>query len=70
MRARRNADLARDLADVLRAATVRAALLDGDLAADELLVDRLGGLLDVLPRNRVLDRRLVAVGRRRPDRER
>ena len=52
------------------AAAVRAALLDRDLAADELLVDRLGGPLDELLRQRVLDDRAVALDRRRADRER
>ena len=42
VRARRDADLARDRADLLRAAPVRAPLVDGDLLADEVLVDRLG----------------------------
>src|SRR5207247_11283721 len=46
VRARRDADLAGNRADVLRAAAVRAALLDGDLPPHELLVERLGGLLD------------------------
>src|SRR6185295_5048292 len=70
MRARSDADLTRDLADVLRAATVRATLLDRDLAANELLVDRLRGLLDVLAGDRVLLHRLVTVGGRRCDRKR
>ena len=69
VRARRNADLTRDRADLVRPAAVRAALLDRDLAADELLVDRLRGPLDELPGQRVLDRRRLAVDRRRPDRE-
>ena len=44
-----------DRPDLLRAAAVRAALLDRDLLADEVLVDRLGGPLDELLRQRVLD---------------
>ena len=55
VRARRDADLAVDRADLLGAATVGPALVDRDLLADELLVDRLGGLLDELLRQRVLD---------------
>ena len=55
---------------VLRAAAVGTALVDRDLLADELLVDRLGGLLDVLLRQRVLDGRRLALDRRRADRER
>ena len=52
------------------AAAVGAALLDRDLLADEVLVDRLGGLLDELLRERVLDRRRLALDGRRADRER
>ena len=63
-------DLAVDLADLLGAAAVRAALLDGDLRADEVLVDRLGRALHELLRQRVLDDRRLAVDRRRTDRER
>ena len=70
VRARADADLARDRADLLGAAPVGAALVDRDLPPDELLVDRLGGLLHVLPRHRVLDRRRLRVGGRGPDRER
>ena len=46
-----------DRADLVGAAAVRAPLLDRDLLADEVLVDRLGGPLDELLRQRVLDRR-------------
>ena len=56
--------------DLLRAAAVGALLLDRDLAADELLVDRLGGLLDVALGDRVLHRRRLAVADGRADRER
>ena len=70
MRSRRDADLARDLADVLGASTVGPPLVDGDLLPDELLVDRLGRLLDELLRERVLDHRALAVDRGRADRER
>ena len=49
VRARRDADLTADGADLLRAAAVRAALVDRDLPAHELLVDRLRGALDELP---------------------
>ena len=55
--------------DLLLGASVRTALVHGDLLADEVLVDRLGRALDVLLRLRVLDRGL-AFGRRRADRER
>ena len=57
VRARADGDLALDRADLLGAAPVRAPLLDGDLLADEVLVDRLGRPLHVLLRQRVLDRR-------------
>ena len=71
---RRDVDLARDRPDLVRPATVRPALLDRDLLAHEILVDRLGCLLDVLAGERILRRRrgLLAVdrGRRRADRER
>ena len=45
-----DAHLALDRADLLGAAAVRAPLVDGDLLADEVFVDRVGGLLDVLLR--------------------
>src|SRR4029077_8368727 len=70
VRARADAHLARDRADLLRVAAVRAPLLDRDLPADETLVDRLGGLLDLLARDRVLDHGRVLVRRGRADRER
>ena len=60
--------LAGDRADLLLGAPVGAALLDRDLLADEVLVDRLGGLLDVVLGQRVLDDGLA--GRVRADRER
>ena len=69
VRARAHAHLALDRADLLRGAAVRPPLLDRDLLPDEILVDRLARALDVLPRLRVLHRRL-ALGRRRADRER
>ena len=46
--ARRDRDLALDRADLLGAATVRPALLDRDLLADDVLVDRLRRALDEL----------------------
>src|SRR3954454_1734450 len=61
VRARRDADLGVDRADLVGGTTVRATLVDGDLLADELLVDRLAGLLDELLRHRVL--RGLALGR-------
>ena len=70
VRSRRDADVARDLADVLGASTVGTPLVDGDLLPDELLVDRLGRLLHELLRERVLDHGALAVHRRRADRER
>src|SRR3954469_6614477 len=70
VRARRHGDFAGDVADVLRATAVRAALLDRDLAADKLLVDRLGGLLHVAARDRVLRSGLVALTGSRGPRER
>src|SRR5207237_7174884 len=54
VRARAHADLALDGPDLLRGAAVGPVLLDRDLAPDELLVDGLGGLLDVALRERVL----------------
>src|SRR5205823_6481773 len=54
-----DADLALDRPDLLRAATVRTTLVDGDLLADEVLVDRLRGLLDVALREAVLHRGAV-----------
>ena len=70
VRTRVDADLDLDRPDLLGAAAVRAPLVDRDLLADEVLVDRLGGLLDVALRQAVLDRRRLAVDRCRPDRER
>ena len=70
MRPRRDRDLAVDLPDLLGAAAVRPPLVDRDLLADEILVDRLGGLLDVALGQAVLDLRGVAVRRGRADRER
>ena len=70
VRTRVDADLDLDRADLLGAAAVGAPLVDRDLLADEVLVDRLGGLLDVALRQAVLRRRRFAVGRRRADRER
>src|SRR5207248_9413567 len=67
---RRDADLTRDRADLVGRAAVRAALVHRDLAADELLVDRLGRTLDELLRLRILDDRALAVDRRGADRER
>src|SRR3954463_3503742 len=61
VRARADGDLAIDRANLLGAAAVRSALLDSDLLADEVLVDRLGGTLDELLRQRVLDERGLAV---------
>src|SRR5690242_5356475 len=45
--ARVDADLDGDRPDVLRAAAVGAALVDRDLLPDEILVDRVAGLLDL-----------------------
>ena len=70
MRARADRHLALDRPDLVRGTAVRAPLVDRDLLADEVLVDRLGRLLDVALRDRVLDDRSVSVDRRRPDRER
>ena len=70
VRARVDADLDLDRPDLLGAAAVRAALVDGDLLADEVLVDRLARLLDVALRRASPSRRPVAVGRCRADRER
>ena len=61
VRARADRHLAGDRADLLLGAAVGAALLDRDLLADEVLVDRLGGLLDVVLGQRVLDDRVAAV---------
>ena len=69
VRARSDADLTGHVADVLHGGR-RAALVDGDLLPHEPLVDRLGGPLHELLRQRVLDHRAVAVHRGRPDRER
>ncbi len=65
----RHADLARDRAHLLGGAAVRAALLDGDLAPHEILVDGLGRALDPLARDGVLRRRPLALGHGRTDRE-
>ena len=65
VRARADRHLAGDRADLLLGAAVRPALVDRDLLADEVLVDRLGGLLDVALREPVLDARLAARGRER-----
>ena len=67
--ARADLHLGRDVTDLLLGASVRTALVDRDLLADEVLVDRLGRALDELLRLRVLDRGL-ALGRRGADRER
>ena len=71
VRARVDADLDLDRTDLVGRATVRAALLDGDLLPHEVLVDRLARLLDARLRRRVL-RRLAALRLRRrgADRER
>ena len=63
-------DLAVDLADVLCRSAVRTPLVDRDLLPDEVLVDRLCGLLHELLRQRVLDDRASPVDRCRADRER
>jgi hypothetical protein len=70
VRARAGGDLAVDRADLVGGSAVGPALLDRDLLAHEVLVDRLGGLLDVALRERVLHSRGLAVRRRRPHRER
>ena len=70
VRARADRHLALDRPDLVGAAPVRAPLVDRDLLADEVLVDRLGRLLDVALRDRVLDDRALAVDRCRPDGER
>ena len=46
MRPRCEADLDVDRPDLLRATTVGPALVDGDLLADDVLVDRVGRVLD------------------------
>src|SRR5207245_10246433 len=53
VRTRVDAHLDVDWPDLLRAAAVGAPLVDRDLLADEVLVDRLGGLLDVALRDAV-----------------
>ena len=63
VRPRCEADLDVDRADLLRAAAVGPALVDGDLLADDVLVDRVGRLLDPRLRGRVLAR---PTRRRRP----
>jgi hypothetical protein len=68
--ARGDSHLALDWPDLVGRAAVRAAFLDGDLLANEILVDGLGGLLDELPRQRVLYDRGIALDRRRADGER
>src|SRR5213079_43506 len=70
VRARVDADLDLDRADLLGAAAVGSPLVDRDLLADEILVDRLGGLLDVALREAVLHRGPLAVDGRGADRER
>ena len=68
MRPRCEADLDVDRPDLLRAATVGPALVDGDLLADDVLVDRVGRLLDPRLRRRVLLVRLsVGDGERKVD---
>src|SRR5262245_35138076 len=69
VRARAHLHLGRDRADLLLGAPVRTPLVDGDLLADEVLVDRVERALDVLLRLRVLDDRLV-LDRLPADRER
>ncbi len=69
VRARADTHLALDRADLLRVATVGPVLLDRDLAAHDLLVDRLGRALDELAREAVLHLRSFAVDRRGTDRE-
>jgi hypothetical protein len=69
VRPRRDANLAFDLADLVGCAPVGTPLVHGDLLPDELLVDRLGGLLDELLRQRVLDHGAVALDGRGADRE-
>jgi hypothetical protein len=65
VRPRCEADLDVDRANLLRAPTVGPALVDGDLLPDDVLVDRVGRLLDPCLRRGVLVVR-VSVG----DRER
>ena len=65
MRARAYAHLAGDRADLRLRPAVRAALLDRDLLADEVLVDRLGRLADVRLGRAVAGAALGALGRRR-----
>ncbi|HTZ04647.1 MAG TPA: hypothetical protein VMB53_02730 [Gaiellaceae bacterium] len=62
--ARIDADLDLDRADLLGAAPVGAALLDGDLLPDDVLVDRLARLLHVRARRRVLRGRQRLAGLR------
>src|SRR5213079_3017860 len=69
VRTRVDADLDLDRTDLLGAAAVRPPLVDRDLLADEILVDRLGRFLDVVPRQAVLDCRALTLDRRRADRE-
>jgi hypothetical protein len=59
-----------DRTDLFRTAAVGPMLVDRDLAANELLVDRLGRLLDVVLRQRVLGGRRLTLADRRADRER
>ena len=56
VRARADLHLGRDVADLLLGAPVGTTLVDRDLLADEVLVDRVERALDVLLRLRVLDR--------------
>src|SRR5262249_2951959 len=61
VRARTDADLARDRANLRLRAAVGAPLLHRDLLADEVLVDGLRGLLDVALRGAVERARLGAL---------
>ena len=65
VRPRCEADLDVDRADLLRATTVGPPLVDGDLLADDVLVDRVGRLLDPRLRRRVLLVRLSVGDRER-----
>jgi hypothetical protein len=69
VRSRRDRDLAVDRPDLLRAAAVGTPLVDRDLLADEVLVDRFGGTLDPLLRQLVLDLRCLALDGGGTDRE-
>ncbi len=65
VRARSEPDLDADRADLLRAPAVGAALVDGDLLADDVLVDRVRRLLDPRLGGRVLAVRLPVRDRER-----